>query len=64
MQIPLGDGTSLNFPLGAEADDALRIADMATAEELDTEQVARLEQLHRNLGAMLAVRTQARHEDA
>jgi len=59
-QIPLGDGTSLNFPLGAEADDA----DLATAEELDTEQVARLEQLHRNLGAMLAVRTQARHEDA
>lgn len=59
-QIPLGGGTALHVPLGAEAEDP----DLATAEELDAEQVARLEQLHRNLGAMLAVRGQARHEDA
>ena len=59
-QIPLGDGTALHVPLGAEAEDP----DLATAEELDVGQVAMIEQLHKNLGAMLAMRGQARHEDA
>lgn len=48
--IPLGGGETLNLPLGA--DGAVNMVD------LDNEQAARLEELHRNLGNMLRLRDQ------
>jgi len=48
--IPLGGGETLNLPLGADG--------AATMVDLDNDQAARLEELHRNLGNMLRLRDQ------
>lgn len=48
--IPLGDGSTLNMPLAEQG------LDMTV--DLDAEQLAKLEQLHRNIGNMLKMKLQ------